>query len=104
MTTRKQRSRAQHRHDLAVREARRNISAVVAETERPPRRSLPPAPAGEPPAIPLTYRGDRTGVDPVARYGPDDFGGWYRAISADYDPDTNRTVLGFAPIFTRKAS
>lgn len=46
----------------------------------------------------LHYRGDRTNCDPEQVYGPDRFGGLYRATSAEYDVEADRTTITFAPI------
>ena len=41
----------------------------------------------------LHYRGDRRQFDPDNIMGPDQFGAFYRAVAAEYDPDTDRTTL-----------
>lgn len=46
----------------------------------------------------LHYRGDRTNLHPEQVYGPDMFGGLWRATSAVYDLAQDRTTIAFAPI------
>lgn len=46
----------------------------------------------------LTYPGDCTRFDPEHIYGPDLFGGCYRAADADYQPDTDQTSLHLVSI------
>ncbi|OBS01855.1 hypothetical protein A9W98_17880 [Mycobacterium gordonae] len=46
----------------------------------------------------LTYPGDCTNFDPEHIYGPDLFGGCYRAFDADYQPGTDQTTLHLVPI------
>lgn len=46
----------------------------------------------------LHFAGDCTSFDPEHIYGPDLFGGCYRAFDADYDPDTDQTALHLVPI------
>lgn len=43
------------------------------------------------------YRGDRTNYDPRQVFGPDLFGGCYKAIGAEYDAETDRTTIEFTP-------
>lgn len=46
----------------------------------------------------LHFAGDCTRFDPEHIYGPDLFGGCYRAADADYQPDTDQTTLHLVPI------
>lgn len=41
----------------------------------------------------LHYRGDHRQFDPDNIMGPDQFGAYYRAIAAEYDPEADRTTL-----------
>lgn len=41
----------------------------------------------------LHYRGDHRQFDPDNIMGPDQFGAYYRAVAAEYDPVADRTTL-----------
>ncbi|GAB4710615.1 hypothetical protein [Mycobacterium avium] len=41
----------------------------------------------------LHYRGDYRQFDPDNIMGPDQFGAYYRATAAEYDPDADMTTL-----------
>ncbi|EFG75267.1 hypothetical protein HMPREF0591_4830 [Mycobacterium parascrofulaceum ATCC BAA-614] len=41
----------------------------------------------------LHYRGDHRQFDPDNIVGPDQFGAFYRAVAAEYDPVADRTSL-----------
>lgn len=46
----------------------------------------------------LTYPGD-VSDEPPFTVGPDLFGGMWRSVSADYNPETNQTRVGFVPYY-----
>ena len=41
----------------------------------------------------LHYRGDHRNFDPDNIVGPDQFDAFYRAVAAEYNPDSDRTAL-----------
>lgn len=45
----------------------------------------------------LHYRGDCRNYDPNHVYGPDMFGGHYRALSTSYDEGADVTTIEFTP-------
>lgn len=49
------------------------------------------------------YRGDHTDLPYSRVYGPDTCGAFYRAISAEYDADTDVTTVQFKPIWGANA-
>ncbi len=46
----------------------------------------------------LHFAGEHRAFDPEHIYGPDLFGGCYRAADAEYDATTDRTALHLVPI------
>lgn len=98
MTTRRQRSRAQHRADQSLAARPAGITGGVISRGTESGLTLPPV--ADDARLVLHYRGDRTGVDPLRTYGPDTAGATYRAVGATYDAETDRTTLSFRPLLT----
>jgi hypothetical protein len=100
MSSRRQRSRAQHRADEAARVAAAAQAAAPPATAGPSSDDELPAWSTEAArsSLRLNYRGDRTGAVRSLVYGPDTANCMYRAVGATYDAEADRTTLYFKPI------
>jgi hypothetical protein len=51
-----------------------------------------------------TYKGDVRSILADGRKGPNTIGEWLYPVTADYDPETNRTRVGFSYIAPEQVS